>query len=321
MSSTVKRWVASDPSPSRPGSVRRAMPDQPYAVTVPYYANPAYLRLALDSVLAQTDPFWWCVVVDDSPDDSAALVVGAVDDPRINVERNPTNLGVAGNFNRCVELAVAGGAQLGVILHADDLLEPDYIATMRAAHARRPEAACVAPKVTVIDIDGNPHLPLPDRVKAALWPRRLDRLAGEQGMRLLLRGQFFYCPAVSYRWALLQPPVWDDRWRQVMDLMLYGRTILVGGSVELEPARVYRYRRHAGSETQQNSATLSRTEEETAACRELAAAAGAIGWHRARRAGQARTTVRLQSVLQAALALGRGRGAIARRALGFALRP
>ncbi len=297
------------------------MPDQPYAVTVPYYANPAYLRLTLDSVVAQTDPHWWCVVVDDSPDDSAAAVVTEVDDDRIRVERNPTNLGVAGNFNRCVEVARAAGAELGVILHADDLLEPDYVATMHAAHARCPDAACVAPKVTVIDVDGAPHLPLPDRVKAALWPRRLDRLSGEQGLRVLLRGQFFYCPAVSYRWSLLDRPAWDDRWRQVMDLMLYGRVILAGGAVELEPSRLYRYRRHAASETQQNSATLSRTEEETAACRELAAAAGAIGWRRARRAGLVRTTVRLQSGLQALLALAGGRFRVAARAIGLAVRP
>jgi glycosyltransferase involved in cell wall biosynthesis len=297
------------------------MPDQPYAVTVPYYANPAYLRLTLDSVVAQTDPHWWCVVVDDSPDDSAVAVVAAVGDPRIRIEPNAVNLGVAGNFNRCVEVALAAGAELGVILHADDLLEPDYVATMRAAHARRPDAACVAPKVTVIDVDGAPHLPLPDRVKAALWPRRLDRLAGEKGMRLLMRGQFFYCPAVSYRWALLQPPLWDDRWRQVMDLMLYGRLILAGGSIELERSRVYRYRRHAASQTQQNSATLSRTEEETAACRELAAAAGAIGWRGARRAGLARTTVRLQSALQALLAVVGGRFRLAARAIGLAVRP
>ena len=301
-------------------SVRAAMPDQPYAVTVPYYSNPAYLRLTLDSVVAQTDESWWCAVVDDSPDDSARVVVEAIGDPRIRLERNPTTLGVAGNFNRCVDLAVEGGSEIGVILHADDLLEPSYVATVRAAHSREPNAAGIAPMVTVIDVDGAPHLPLPDRVKAALWPRRLDRLTGERGLRLLLRGQFFYCPAVSYRWALVQRPAWDERWRQVMDLMLYGRIILGGGTLLLERSQVYRYRRHAASETQQNSVTLSRTEEETAACRELADAARAIGWRGAGRAGSARVTVRLQSAMQGMSALVGGRFELARRAFGLAVR-
>ncbi|MCU1359977.1 MAG: glycosyl transferase [Ilumatobacteraceae bacterium] len=297
------------------------MPGSEYAITVPYYANPRYLRLTLDSVVAQTEAAWWCVVVDDSPDNSASAVVEAVGDQRITLERNPATLGLAGNFNRCVDVAVARGAELGMILHADDLLEPAYVATMRAAHLHNPAAACVAPKVKVIDAAGRPHRPLPDRVKAALWPSRLDRLEGEHGLRLLLRGQFFYCPAVSYRWALLERPAWDDRWRQVMDLMLYGRVILGGGCVQLEPAQVFRYRRHCASETQQNSATLSRTEEETAACNELASAAEAIGWRRARRAGLFRTTVRLQSMLQALLALGRGDLALAGRALRLTFRP
>ncbi len=297
------------------------MSDQPYAVTVPYYSNPAYLRLTLDSVVTQTDLRWWCVVVDDSLDDTAMEVVAGVGDPRVRIERNPTTLGVAGNFNRCVQMAVEGGAELGIILHADDLLEPDYIATMRAAHARCPAAPAIAPRVTVIDALGAPHLPLPDRVKALLWPRRLRRLEGEQGLRLLLRGQFFYCPSVSYRWALLPEPVWDARWHQVMDLMLYGRLLLGGRAIELEPRRVFRYRRHESSETQQNSASLSRTEEEILACRELAAAASELGWSRASRAGRVRVTVRLQCAMQAVAALGKGRAALAWRALGLAFRP
>ena len=68
--------------------------------------------------------------------------------------RNPTNLGVAGSFNRCFELAVEHGAELAMILHADDLLEPGYVAVVRAAHAASPDATCVATQVTVIGADG-----------------------------------------------------------------------------------------------------------------------------------------------------------------------
>ena len=287
----------------------------PYAVTVPYYANPGYLRLTLDSVVAQTDGDWWCVVVDDSPDDSARDVVAAVADPRVRLERNPVTLGVAGNFERCLELAVDRGAGLCMILHADDLLEPGYVAAVRAAHAQHPGAACVTPRVEVIDEHGAAHLPLPDRVKSWLWPRRTTTLIGDRGLQRLLRGQFFYCPAVSYRLALVPRPAWDARWRQVMDLMLYGRVLLAGGSIELLPERLFRYRRHEASETQLNSATLSRTVEEHAACRELAAAAGTRGWRRARLAGTLRLTVRLQCAVQAARALLGGRWAQAGRAL------
>jgi glycosyltransferase involved in cell wall biosynthesis len=292
----------------------------PYAVTVPYYSNPAYLRLALDSVVAQTDGDWVCMVVDDSPDDSARAVVDAVGDERVVLVRNPVTLGVAGNFNRCFEVAAERGAELAVILHADDLLEPRYVERIRAVHARHPVAPCVAPKVTVIDAEGRPHLPLPDRVKALLWPRREQVLRGERGLQRLLRGQFFYCPAVSYRLRQVPRPAFEAQWRQVMDLVLYARVLLDGGSIVLVDEPLYRYRRHAASETQQNSATLARTEEEHAACRELCARAAAMGWRRAVRTGRLRLTVRLQCLVQAVLALARGRVRLAAHAVVVAVR-
>lgn len=296
--------------------------EQPFAVLVPYYSNLAYLRLTLESVLRQSDPHWWCAVVDDSPDAAGvAELVAELGDARLGYVRNEANLGVAGNFNRCFELAAERGAELAVILHADDLVEPEYVATMREVHRCHPEAGCVAPKVTVIDSEGRPYLPLPDRVKAWLWPDRLDRLHGERGLRLLLRGQFFHCPAVSYRVALIEHPAWDQRWSQVMDLMLYGRVLLGGGTIVLESRSVYRYRRHAASETQVNSVTLARTIEETAAANELASAARQLGWRRAAWAGRLRLTIRLQSVLQAVRALVRGRLRLCWRALLLAVRP
>ena len=298
---------------------------QPYAVMVPYYSNIAYLREALESVVRQTDEHWWCVVVDDSPTgdgvaDLVADLVAELHEPRIEYVRNPVTLGVAGNFNRCFELAWFRGADLAVVLHADDLLEPGYVAAMRRAHRWSPAAACVAPKVTVIDVDGSPHRPLPDRVKTLMWPRRLDRLEGDVGLAMLLRGQFFYCPAVSYRLALLEHPAWDERWCQVMDLMLYGRLLLRDQTIALHAEPVYRYRRHAASVTQLNSASRVRTLEEIDAARELAEAARRRGWRSAARAGRWRVSTRLQSLTQVPSLVAHGRFGDARTACSFAAR-
>jgi glycosyltransferase involved in cell wall biosynthesis len=283
-----------------------APPD--YWVLVPFYDNLDFLRQTLQSVVAQTDPKWRAIVVDDSPIDRGVhAVIEALDDERIAVVRNETNLGVAGSFNRCFELAVERGAELAMILHADDLLEPGYVAVVRAAHAAAPDATCVAPKVTVVGADGQRRRSVPDTVKRWLWPRNLDRLAGERGLQLLLRGQFFYCPAVSYRLSLLSLPAWNQRWTQVMDLELYGRTLLSGGSIVLEPAPVFRYRRHDQSMTQLNSATMMRTVEETEVCRMLAGEAERLGWRRAAREGRLRVTVRLQALMRLAQFVMRGR--------------
>lgn len=301
------------------GTVRR-VPAPGYLVLIPYYAGPELLTVTLRSVIAQTDRGWRCIVVDDSPADDAGPVVRALGDSRIRCRRNRRTLGVAGNFQRCFDIARTEGATLAVVLHADDVLEPEYVAAMKRAHQARPDAVCVVPRVTVIGARGSRTRTLPDTVKELMWPRRLGALAGEQGLRLLLRGQFFHCPAVSYRMALLGDHRWDQRWRQVMDLDLYARLLLDDGVIVLERRRLFRYRRHEGSMTQVNSATLLRTQEETRVCRELATLAAERGWRRAARAGEVRLAVRLHALLRVVMLLRLRRYADARRAAALAVR-
>src|SRR4051794_11897159 len=83
-----------------------------------------------------------------------------------------------------------------------------------------------------------------------------------------------------------------------MDLDLYARILLAGGSIVLVPERVYRYRRHSATMTAQNSRSLVRLEEEVAVSREIAAAARRIGWVRSARSASLRVTVRLNGVLE-----------------------
>src|SRR3954447_2241362 len=142
-------------------------------VAVPYFSNLEYLDTAVRSIVAQTDPEWRAIVVDDaSPEPGAAAVVAALDDQRVSYLRNDHNLGISANFNRCLELG-SGDAEIAVVFHADDVLEPGYIAAIRHAHRTFPTATCVAPLVVVIDEDGLPTKTLADAVKRLLWPRRL----------------------------------------------------------------------------------------------------------------------------------------------------
>ncbi|MEK7422236.1 MAG: glycosyltransferase [Actinomycetota bacterium] len=299
------------------------MPMPPsYLVLVPFYENPMYLRATMQSVLAQTDQDWSALVVDDSiAGDAAGSVVSELGDQRITYVRNDGNLGVARSFNRCFDLAIERGAQLATILHADDLLEPAYIEVMKAAHAAHPAAACVAPGVTVIDAAGTPSRTVPDTVKNWLRPRQVDCLQGERGLERLLRGQFFYCPSVSYRLAMLRLPAWNTRWQQVMDLELYSRVLLDGGEIRLISRPLFRYRRHDESMTQLNSVTMVRSEEETALCRELVAECVSKGWRRAARAGRFRITVRLQASMRACISLLHRRFGDSWRALCLAIWP
>jgi glycosyltransferase involved in cell wall biosynthesis len=277
-------------------------------VAIPFFSNLEFLSVALGSLVAQTDPEWTAIVVDDaSPEPGAADVVSSLADDRVRYIRNEHNLGVAANFNRCLELAGAV-ADIVTVFHADDRLEPGYVAAMRGAHGAFPLASCIAPRVTVIDHLGVPTRTLADSVKHLLWPRKLPAtLEGEHGVRVLMRGLFFYCPSVSYRVRLVPDLRFDDRWLQVMDLDFYARILLSGGTIVIVADRAYCYRRHDDTMTAHNSRSLVRLGEEVAVSREVADASRAIGWKRGARAARRRPTVRLNGLLQAARLLMRRR--------------
>jgi glycosyltransferase involved in cell wall biosynthesis len=263
-------------------------------ITIPFHDNLVYLEAALRSLERQTDADWTAIVVDDASDERGALQrVVALGDDRIQYVRNASNVGIAANFNRCLELG-RQAAEIVAVFHADDELEPGYVAAIRSAHRTFPTVACVAPRAMVIDADGRPTRTLADSVKRLLWPRHLPFvLEGDRGLARLMHGQFFYCPAVSYRVDLLPALRFDERWRQVMDLDLYARVLLGGGSIALVPERVYRYRRHAAAASAHNSRSPVRATEESAVVREIVDEARRRHWRRSVGAAQLRVTVRL----------------------------
>jgi glycosyltransferase involved in cell wall biosynthesis len=263
-------------------------------ITIPFYANLSFLEAALRSVTSQSDTEWTAIVVDDSsPEAGAREAVAALGDGRVRYVRNDSNLGIAGNFNRCLELG-RRAAEIVTILHADDMLEPGFVASIRSAHRAFPTATCVAPRVAVIDAGGHAKRTAADSVKRLLWPRRLPfMLVGDRGLARVMHGMFFYCPSVSYRVDLLPALRFDARWLQVMDLDLFARVLLGDGAIALVPDRVYRYRRHDGTATARNSRSSLRGIEEAAVIREIVVVAGRRGWRRTVRAGRLRLTVRL----------------------------
>ncbi|MFT3853907.1 MAG: glycosyltransferase family 2 protein [Ilumatobacteraceae bacterium] len=271
---------------------------------IPFFANRDYLRETLGSLLQQSDEDWTAVVIDDcSPEAGAAEIVAEIDDPRLRYVRNHHNLGIAANFDRCL---AAPGTGIVAVLHADDILEPGYVAAVRAAHADRPDAAVFAPMVTVIGASGDPASTVADRHKLRLWPRdqRID-LSGDRGLARLMSGFFLYFPAFSYRITLLPRPAFDARWTQVMDVDLVARLLLDGGTILVDRTPLYRYRRHEGTMTAQNTKVFTRLREETDIAYEVMNAARAQGWTHTARAARLHWSQRAGGLLAVASSLGR----------------
>ncbi|TJZ74041.1 glycosyltransferase [Chitiniphilus eburneus] len=121
-------------------------------VAVMSYNNARFIGQTVESVLAQSGVSLELIVFDDcSTDDSVAVLQQYANDPRFRLEINPQNLGMMGNYNRCLD---AGSGRYVVVLGSDDVIYPDHLASLFAALELHPESALAYTQCNWIDDDG-----------------------------------------------------------------------------------------------------------------------------------------------------------------------
>jgi glycosyltransferase involved in cell wall biosynthesis len=285
-------------------------------LAVPFYRGADYLARAIESALRQTDPRWQLVVADEGVDPDGPRVVERFADPRVRYLQNRTPLGLAGNWNRCLD---AADTDLVTLLHADDELRLNYVALMAHLANSHPDAAALFCHADVIGPDGRPVLSVADRAKALFRPRGAGpiRVAGDAGLAALLRGNFVMCPTVCYRRSRLGQHRFDPRWRMVADLDLFARLLRDGMEMVGSREIGYAYRRHPGNATTELTDNLVRFREESALYDELAAAAAARGWAETARVARGRRIIKLHLMYRIVEDAARGRFPAAGRKLRF----
>lgn len=285
---------------------------------MPFYGDVALFKTAVSSVVAQTDPHWRLVVIDDRyPDDEPARFLELLGDDRIEYVLNEVNLGVSGNFQRAVDLARSSHV---TIMGCDDVLLPEYVERVRQLIERYPDAAYFQPGVEVIDGGGAVVVPLADRVKKHYRPAGSGPrvLAGEELAESLLRGNWTYFPSLCWATAVVQSHGFREDYSIVLDLALQLSIIEGGGSLVLDDRVVFQYRRHESVSSWSGSG-IRRFHEEKALFREAASGARRRGWPRAARAARWHLTSRLNAAVQLTRALrsgGRGLRTLLRHVFG-----
>ncbi|MFG1610256.1 glycosyltransferase family A protein [Actinoplanes sp. NPDC049265] len=141
-----------------------------------------YLRLTLDSIVAQTDPNWRVYVVNDaSPEPSATAYLDALTawyGERFAAIHSDRNGGCGPARNRALPAVERDGGDVIAWLDADDLAHPDRVAVLRRMFAEDPELEVVYNSIEFIDENGNPW------AEDELLPS-LRLLAREQAMPVL----------------------------------------------------------------------------------------------------------------------------------------
>ena len=124
------------------------------AIGMPVLNGANFIRPALDSLLAQTYQDFTILVSDNaSTDDTVAIVEEYIGrDPRISLQRHPTNIGAHRNYN---SLVTATDGELFKWMAHDDIIAPTFLARCVAELDAEPGASLAFTDSVQIDADGN----------------------------------------------------------------------------------------------------------------------------------------------------------------------
>jgi len=120
-------------------------------VAVPTYNRSGLLRLTLASILAQRRPDFRVVVFDNASTDDTAEVVRSFGDPRLTHDRSAVNVGLVGNWNRCIQ---SNRSPYLSIVHDDDLVLDGYFEESVAMFEAHPDAGFCYARAKIINHRG-----------------------------------------------------------------------------------------------------------------------------------------------------------------------
>jgi glycosyltransferase involved in cell wall biosynthesis len=112
-----------------------------------------HLQPAIDSILSQTWRDFEFLIVDDGSTDHTAGILASYRDSRVRVRTIDRNVGLSAALNEGLRLAQA---PLVARQDADDLSEPDRLASQVAVMAERPTLALLGSQAVALAEDGTP---------------------------------------------------------------------------------------------------------------------------------------------------------------------
>lgn len=209
------------------------------SIIIPIYNVEAYLKACLDSVLAQSETDWECIMVDDcSTDASAEIARSYLSDPRFTLLTTPRNSGQSAARN--AGMRAARGEYLA-FLDSDDSLTSDSLAVLLSGQAD-------ADIIIGSERDGGPDAFIEMSGREACLQSLYQKPSGGRRVTCSPWGRLI-------RRSLME----GERFREgtiYEDLELITPLLLKAEKVAVTGRRVYNYNTRAGSTT--NSFSLKR---------------------------------------------------------------
>jgi glycosyltransferase involved in cell wall biosynthesis len=232
------------------------------SIMVPAYGESPFLNETLISLTVNLDAdFANIFVVDDaSPTDHVKNICATYVD-RITYIRNETNLGLAANFQNCINLSKT---EYTMIMGSDDRVLPGIESSFTSALKKWPDTSILQLGVRVIDVAGNPVNGLTERVKNLISPNHKSEYStnGLSLVKRLLVGDWFYFPAIIWQTEVLKSYALKSNYKTAVDLDLLLSIALDDERFTMCSESTFEYRRHSGSVSSLLSHNEQRVEEE-----------------------------------------------------------
>ena len=177
------------------------------SVVMAVHNGARYVRLAIDSVLAQDLTDLELVIVDDGSSDETPAIIASYADARIVYVRNQTNLGQTRSLN--VGLARAR-AEFVARIDADDVYLPGKLSRQYALMQSRSDVAICGTAAIKIDADGNAF-------GTYVPPTRSDDVR----FVLCQRVPVCHVSVIMRRASILAVGGYDERYRYAADYALW----------------------------------------------------------------------------------------------------
>lgn len=262
-------------------------------IFIPYWGDFFLAKEAVDSVINQTSKNWRLIIADDCyPSQELQKYCKQLNHPQVTYIRHKKNKGITNNFNFCIDKA---GSEYCVIMGCDDRLLPNFVET---ALGNIRSADFYQPNVEVINANGKVYLPLADRIKRMLRPKKTGTYSGEKLAASLCRGNWLYFPSIVWKTETLKKYRFDPKYKIAEDVVVELNMILEGASLYIDNSTTFQYRRFAESlSSKEKSKNGVRFQEESEVYNHFAKKFRDVGWYKAARSAKIRITSRLHQLL------------------------
>jgi glycosyltransferase involved in cell wall biosynthesis len=171
------------------------------SICIPTYNRAGMVEKAITSALAQSYSRLEVIVVDNASTDNTHEIVEKITDDRLRYYRNPVNLGLFGNFNRCIELSQGDYIH---ILHSDDYIDPEFTSRCMLFFKDNPNVDLTFTSVKIITDIHETDSSNSDKNKFPRLYKDEVFTAPEGFRRILTERPFIFCPTVMMKRSLYE---------------------------------------------------------------------------------------------------------------------